>query len=80
MARIIWIFYASKVAEFMDTFIMVMRKSDRQITFLHLYHHCTIYMIWWAVSRFGPGGDGYYRFIFIRFCRFFFNRKKQNKI
>jgi len=60
MARIVWIFYASKVVEFIDTFIMVLKKSDRQITFLHLYHHTTIYMIWWAVAAFGPGGDAYY--------------------
>ena len=25
-----------------------------------MYHHFTIYVIWWAVSRFGPGGDAYY--------------------
>jgi hypothetical protein len=54
MARIVWIFYASKVLEFIDTFIMVLKKSDRQITFLHLYHHTTIYTIWWAVAAFGP--------------------------
>ena len=48
MARIVWIFYASKVVEFIDTVIMVLRKSTHQITFLHIYHHFTIFVIWWA--------------------------------
>lgn len=30
--------------EFTDTFIMVLKRNDRQITFLHLYHHATIFM------------------------------------
>ena len=31
MARIVWIFYASKVVEFIDTIIMVLRKNNRQV-------------------------------------------------
>jgi hypothetical protein len=60
MARILWIFYASKVLEFGDTFIMVLRKSFRQITFLHVYHHVTIFVIWWITTQHGPGGDAYF--------------------
>lgn len=60
MARIVWIFYASKVLEFIDTFIMVLKKSERQISFLHVYHHTTIFAIWWAVTKWGPGGDAYF--------------------
>jgi len=60
LANAIWVFYVSKIAEFVDTFIMVLKKNDRQITFLHLYHHTTIFMIWWAVTYYAPGGDSYF--------------------
>jgi len=60
MARILWIFYASKPLEFIDTFIMILKKNDRQVSFLHVYHHVTIFIIWWIVVFFGPGGDGYF--------------------
>jgi len=60
MARILWLFFASKVIEFNDTFIMILRKSFRQVTFLHVYHHYTIFTIWWATTHHAPGGDGYF--------------------
>jgi len=63
LARIIWIFYFSKILEFIDTFIMVLKKSDRQISFLHLYHHTTIFGIWWAVTKWAPGGEAYFSVI-----------------
>jgi len=63
MARIVWIFYASKILEFGDTLIMVLKKSDRQISFLHVYHHTTIFSIWWAVTKWGPGGEAYFSVI-----------------
>jgi len=60
LARVLWLFYASKVVEFIDTFIMVLKKNDRQISFLHVYHHVSIFSIWWVVIFYGPGGDGYF--------------------
>ena len=55
MAKIVFIFYWSKIPEFVDTFIMVLKKSDRQISFLHLYHHATIFSIWWYTTFVAPG-------------------------
>eukprot|EP00002_Diphylleia_rotans_P039842 TRINITY_DN933_c0_g1_i1.p1 TRINITY_DN933_c0_g1~~TRINITY_DN933_c0_g1_i1.p1 ORF type:complete len:279 (-),score=47.16 TRINITY_DN933_c0_g1_i1:157-993(-) len=60
MAKVLWLFYFSKIPEFGDTFLMVLKKSDRQISFLHVYHHSTILLIWWAVIFYGPGGDAYF--------------------
>jgi len=60
MARVLWLFYFSKPLEFIDTFIMVLKKNDRQISFLHIYHHVTIFIIWWIVVYYAPGGDGYF--------------------
>jgi len=59
LARVLWIFYCSKVLEFVDTWIMIMKKNERQISFLHIYHHSTIFFIWWIVVYYAPGGDAY---------------------
>ena len=34
-----WWYFVSKFVDFFDTFFFVLRKKDRQITTLHLYHH-----------------------------------------
>jgi len=60
LARILWIFYVSKIVEFIDTWIMILKKNDRQISFLHVYHHATIFPIWFLVLAFAPGGDSYF--------------------
>jgi elongation of very long chain fatty acids protein 4 len=39
-------------------FIMILRKKDDQVTFLHVYHHATIYAIWWMNCKYLPGGEG----------------------
>jgi len=60
MARMIWIFYVSKVVEFVDTVIMALKKNNRQISFLHVYHHTSIFFIWWIICFFAPGGESYF--------------------
>lgn len=45
MARIIWVYYLSKIPEWLDTVIMILKKNTRQLTFLHLYHHGSIFAI-----------------------------------
>ena len=47
--------------EFMDTAIMVLRKNERQLSFLHVYHHAsTFFPCWWSAINFAPGGDVYF--------------------
>jgi len=58
MAKMIWLFYFSKIMEFVDTMIMVVKKNNRQISFLHVYHHCSIFTIWWLVTFVAPNGEG----------------------
>jgi len=60
LARVLWVFYFSKILEFVDTWIMILNKNDRQISFLHVYHHSTIFIIWWAVIFYAPGGETYF--------------------
>ena len=47
--------------EFVDTLIMVLKKNNRQITFLHVYHHATTFGLgWWTNVLLGPGGEAYF--------------------
>ena len=57
MAAVLWWFYASKFIEFLDTIFFVVRKKNGLITFLHLYHHTTMPLLWWIAIRFTPGGE-----------------------
>lgn len=59
LASVLWCFYVSKVFEFNDTFIMVMKQNFRQITFLHVYHHAFVFLVWWVDIRFYPGGEAW---------------------
>ena len=60
LAKLIWLFYVSKIPEFGDTFIMMMKKNYHQISFLHLYHHSTIFVIWFLTTLIAPGGEAYW--------------------
>lgn len=61
LARVLWIHYVSKAYEFVDTMIMVLKKNNRQISFLHVYHHATTFFpVWWSVIRYGPGGESWF--------------------
>lgn len=59
LARVLWLFYFSKPVEFIDTFIMVLKKNFHQVSFLHVYHHVATFWIWWGVIYYACGGDTY---------------------
>ena len=59
MTRVVYIFYVSKIYEFLDTVIMIVKGNLRQVTFLHCYHHVSISFIWWAIAFNAPGGEAY---------------------
>ena len=42
IARVFALFYFQKYFEFFDTWFFLLRKSFRQVTFLHLFHHSSI--------------------------------------
>jgi elongation of very long chain fatty acids protein 4 len=60
MAHFLYIFYMSKYIEYLDTVIMILRHSTRQITVLHVYHHASISFIWWVIAYHAPGGEAYF--------------------
>ena len=59
MTQIVYVFYVSKIYEFLDTVIMIVKGSLRQVSFLHVYHHVSISFIWWAIAYNAPGGEAY---------------------
>ena len=60
MARVLHLFYLSKVLEFIDTCIMCLKMNFHQVTFLHMYHHASIFVIWYIIVYFAPGGEAYF--------------------
>ena len=43
----------------MDTFIFMLRKSNRQVTFLHVFHHSSITIVTAIAVNFDTSGDTY---------------------
>jgi len=62
-----WVFvhFLSKYLDFADTFFMIARKSYRQISFLQVFHHATISIVWpYLLYRgWGSGTASYGAFI-----------------
>ncbi|KAI5643769.1 GNS1/SUR4 family domain-containing protein [Phthorimaea operculella] len=50
----IWLYFAAKVSELLDTVFFVLRKKDNQISFLHLYHHSIMMVGTWACLKYAP--------------------------
>ena len=59
LTHYLWVFHLTKYYEIMDTVIMLLRKSFRQITFLHVYHHLSTIVYTWFILYNHPGGDFY---------------------
>lgn len=53
----VWWYYFSKLLEFCDTFFFILRKKDQQLTFLHVYHHATMFSFWWIGIKWVPSGS-----------------------
>jgi elongation of very long chain fatty acids protein 4 len=59
MANVLWLFYASKVLDFVDTFFIIVGKKWKQLSFLHVYHHTTIFLFYWLNLHVNYDGDIY---------------------
>ncbi|KAK0166809.1 hypothetical protein PV327_004292 [Microctonus hyperodae] len=56
MARAVWLYYICKLIELADTVFFVLRKKQRQISALHVWHHSMMTITSWIGVRFFPGG------------------------
>ncbi|CAH2231205.1 elongation of very long chain fatty acids protein 7-like [Pararge aegeria] len=52
-----WYYFMIKVVDLLDTVFFVLRKSDRQITSLHLHHHTLMPLASWVGITYFPGGQ-----------------------
>ncbi|XP_071956125.1 very long chain fatty acid elongase 4-like [Antedon mediterranea] len=59
LANATWWFFFSKIIELTDTVFFILRKKHNQISFLHVYHHSTMVMLWWIGVRWVAGGNSY---------------------
>jgi len=57
---LIWIHYNNKYVELLDTVWMILRKKNKQISFLHCYHHILLIWAWFFVCKVEAGGDSYF--------------------
>mmetsp|Transcript_81085 Transcript_81085/g.161200 ORF Transcript_81085/g.161200 Transcript_81085/m.161200 type:complete len:253 (-) Transcript_81085:306-1064(-) len=62
----VWLHYLCKYMDMIDTTIIALRKKSDQLSFLHLYHHATIVVVWgWVVNTWPiatEGGSGAYAY------------------
>ena len=56
---VLYIFYLSKILDFMDTFFIIAEKRWKQLSFLHVYHHFSIFLFYWLNLNVGYDGDVY---------------------
>lgn len=55
----VFLHYLCKYMDFIDTLIIVLRKKNEQLSFLHLWHHATIGLVWgWVVNTWPTAEEG----------------------
>ncbi|XP_017018284.2 very long chain fatty acid elongase 4 [Drosophila kikkawai] len=59
IAAAIWWFYISKILEFADTAFFILRHKWRQLSFLHVYHHSSMFVMCWIAIKWTPTGSSY---------------------
>lgn len=57
IAKALWWYYFSKFIEFFDTIFFILRKKNSQVTFLHVYHHASMFFLWWIGIKWVAGGQ-----------------------
>ncbi|KAG2467822.1 ELOV4 protein, partial [Polypterus senegalus] len=57
IAGALWWYYVSKGVEYLDTVFFILRKKFNQVSFLHVYHHCTMFTLWWIGIKWVAGGQ-----------------------
>ncbi|ETP48749.1 hypothetical protein F442_05589 [Phytophthora nicotianae P10297] len=59
MGNVLYFFYLSKMLDLCDTVFIVVGKKWRQLSFLHVYHHLSVLIIYYIVFRVAQDGDSY---------------------
>nr|QBO55934.1 elongation of very long chain fatty acid 9d [Brachionus rotundiformis] len=60
MVSVLWFYYISKLIDFVDTLCFAFRKKTNQITFLHVFHHFTMFPYAWIGLKYVGGGQTFF--------------------
>ncbi|GCC27171.1 elongation of very long chain fatty acids protein 4a isoform X1 [Chiloscyllium punctatum] len=60
IASALWWYYVSKGIEYLDTVFFILRKKFNQVSFLHVYHHFTMFTLWWIGIKWVAGGQSFF--------------------
>ncbi|XP_026006797.1 elongation of very long chain fatty acids protein 4-like [Astatotilapia calliptera] len=60
VAGALWWYFISKGIEYLDTVFFILRKKFNQVTFLHVYHHCSMFTLWWIGIKWVAGGQSFF--------------------
>lgn len=60
MVHVHWLYFMSKLVDFIDTIVFALRKKDNQITLLHVFHHASIVLYAWVATKYYPGGQTFF--------------------
>eukprot|EP00929_Paragymnodinium_shiwhaense_P039940 TRINITY_DN208_c0_g4_i1.p1 TRINITY_DN208_c0_g4~~TRINITY_DN208_c0_g4_i1.p1 ORF type:complete len:754 (-),score=204.61 TRINITY_DN208_c0_g4_i1:235-2496(-) len=63
MAFVLHIFYLSKILDFADTVFMIVKNNWHQVSFLHVYHHSSIFLIYWLNANAFYDADIYFTIV-----------------
>jgi len=63
MAFVTHCFYLSKALDFADTAFMIIKGNWRQVSFLHVYHHFSIFLFYWLNAQCNYDGDAYFSIV-----------------
>lgn len=53
----IHVYFILKIVDLLDTVFFVLRKKNKQISFLHVYHHAGMVVLCWNATKFLGGGQ-----------------------
>ncbi len=56
-ASALWCYYALKGFELLDSVFFALRGKYSHLSFLHVYHHSTMFVLWWIGARYVAGGS-----------------------
>ncbi|XP_023348093.1 elongation of very long chain fatty acids protein 4, partial [Eurytemora carolleeae] len=42
-----------------DSLFIILRKKNQQLSFLHVYHHATMFGLWWIGTKYVAGGSSF---------------------
>ena len=55
LADACWLFHISKAVDFLDTVFLVLKKDNKRLTYLHVFHHASMFFSYYIATLFSPG-------------------------